>query len=107
MRNPITDLRVIGALEGVSFLVLLFVAMPLKYFAGMPLAVRVVGMVHGVLFLAYIVAVARAARSRRWSLGRIVGALVASLYPFGTFQLDRKLREEVDPSPGGGLAEES
>ena len=107
MRNPITDLRLIGALEGVSFLVLLFVAMPLKYLAGMPLAVRVVGMVHGVLFLAYIVAVARAARSRRWSLGRIVEALVASLYPFGTFLLDRKLREEVDPSPGAGLAEES
>ncbi len=104
MRNPITDLRVIGGLEGVSFLVLLFVAMPLKYVAGMPLAVRVVGMLHGVLFLLYIVAVARAARSRRWSIGRIVEALVASLYPFGTFLLDRKLREEVDPSSGDGLA---
>ena len=104
MRNPITDLRLIGALEGVSFLVLLFAAMPMKYLAGMPLGVRVVGMLHGVLFLLYLVAVARAARWRRWSPGRIVEALVASLYPFGTFLLDRKLREEAHPSPRGGNA---
>jgi integral membrane protein len=46
--------RLVATLEGISFLVLLFVAMPLKYFAGMPKAVSVVGMAHGLLFVAYM-----------------------------------------------------
>jgi integral membrane protein len=50
--------RTVAWIEGLSYVALLFIAMPLKYFADLPLAVRVVGMAHGVLFIAYVVLVA-------------------------------------------------
>ena len=95
MQYAVKTLRVLGALEGISFLVLLGVAMPLKYVAGIPLAVRVVGTAHGILFILYLVAVAQVAYRNRWSFKRIVEAIVAALYPFGTFLFDRKLRDEI------------
>jgi integral membrane protein len=91
-------LRIVAFLEGLSFLILLFIAMPLKYLAGQPLAVRVVGLIHGILFLAFLVALYRAARARRWPLRRSGLALLASLLPFGTFVLDRSLRVEIRDS---------
>lgn len=99
MRNPVLDLRIIGFAEGISFLLLLFVAMPLKYAAGLPLAVRIVGTLHGVLFILYVAAALRAAWSRKWPLLRVLEALGASLYPFGTFVFDRKLRAELCGTP--------
>jgi integral membrane protein len=95
MRNPVEDLRIVGFVEGMSYLILLFVAMPLKYGAGLPLAVRIVGAIHGGLFVLYVAAALRAARSRRWTFLRLLEALWASLYPFGTFVFDRKLRAEL------------
>lgn len=92
-------LRWAGWLEGGSFLVLLFVAMPLKYLAGQPLAVRVVGMAHGVLFILYVVMLALAAGDRAWPVGRSVRGLVAALLPFGPFVFDRSLRSELDQGP--------
>jgi integral membrane protein len=88
-------LRIVAFLEGVSFLILLFIAMPLKYLAGQPLAVRVVGLIHGILFLVFLVALYRAARARQWPGRRSALAFVASLVPFGTFVLDRSLRAEI------------
>jgi integral membrane protein len=89
-------LRLVALLEGSSFLILLFVAMPLKYLAGMPLAVRVVGSIHGALFIAFVVALYRAARARDWPRRRSVTALVASILPFGTFVFDATLRREIE-----------
>ena len=80
--------------EGVSFLVLLGIAMPLKYFAGMPQMVRVVGMAHGLLFLLFVAAVFQVAFALRWPLMRVMGALAASVVPFGPFILDAHLRRE-------------
>ncbi len=88
--------RWVALLEGWSFLVLLLVAMPLKYLLGLPLAVRIVGSVHGLLFLAFLSLLFRVALERRWSLQRCLGAIVASLVPFGTFVLDRSLRRELE-----------
>ena len=94
-KTSLGRLRVIGWWEGVSFLVLLGVAMPLKYFAGWPQAVRVVGMAHGVLFLLYIWAAIQAALERDWTWKRTALVLVASLLPAGPFIVDAKiLREE-------------
>jgi integral membrane protein len=87
--------RLIAWLEGVSFLLLLGIAMPLKYLAGLPLAVRVVGMAHGVLFVAYVVFVVLFLVRRHWSLARAAEAFGLSLVPFGTFVLDRSLKEEL------------
>ena len=93
-------LRLIGFLEGISFIVLLFIAMPLKYFAGWPDAVRVVGMAHGVLFLAYIGAIVPALLDHRWPLSRAAWLVLASLLPFGPFVADRKwLRAEEAQQP--------
>jgi integral membrane protein len=86
--------RQVGLLEGASFLVLLFIAMPLKYFAGLPLGVRVVGMAHGVLFILYVAALYYVASELRWSRGKVAVAFFASLVPFGTILLDGRLRRE-------------
>ena len=94
LRTPVGRFRAIAFIEGVSYLVLLGVAMPLKYFAGLPEAVMAVGWAHGVLFVLYLVALAEVSFSRRWRLVRILGAFVASLIPFGTFVLDAQLRRE-------------
>jgi integral membrane protein len=87
--------RWVAIVEGISFLLLLFIAMPLKYFAGFPLAVRVVGMVHGVLFLAFVVTLFEAAVERSWSPRRWGFAFLSSLVPFGTYALDRSLKREL------------
>jgi integral membrane protein len=100
--TPLRQLRLVALLEGTSFLVLLFIAMPLKYLAGLPLAVRVVGSVHGVLFLVFIAVLYRTASERGWPLRRWVIAFVSSVVPFGTFLFDRSLRREIaeaTPSP--------
>ena len=90
-------LRLIGFLEGLSYLVLLGIAMPLKYYFDQPMAVRHVGMAHGVLFVLYVVAVFHAAFVRKWSFLKVLWALLASLIPFGTFYLERQLvREECE-----------
>ena len=94
LKTAIGRLRAVGLVEGVSFLVLLGIAMPLKYLAGIPMAVKVVGWAHGVLFILYVAALAQAAMTGRWGLGRVAVAFVASLLPFGTFVLDGRLRRE-------------
>ena len=94
LKNPIRRLRAIALIEGISFLLLLGVAMPLKYFSGLPAAVKIVGWAHGLLFVLYLIAVAEVTVTRSWSLARVLGALVAAVLPFGTFVLDAQLRRE-------------
>lgn len=93
--SALRQLRWVALVEGLSFLLLLFVAMPLKYLAGQPQAVKVVGMAHGLLFVAFLAALARAHWARGWGLGRSALALLTSLVPFGTFALDVSLRREL------------
>ncbi|MFM7629743.1 MAG: DUF3817 domain-containing protein [Algoriphagus sp.] len=83
----------ISLLEGLSFLILLGIAMPLKYVFDYPLAVTYVGWVHGLLFIIYIYAVFPTARSLKWEFGRTFFALFASILPFGPFIFDRNLRK--------------
>ena len=95
MNSSLGRYRVVALLEGISFVVLLFVAMPLKYYAGMPMAVRVVGMAHGVLFVLFVGALLRVAMVQEWSFRRSRLAFVSSLVPFGTIVFDRSLRHET------------
>ena len=90
-KSPLNRLRVIAFWEGVSFLVLLGVAMPLKYLAGWPLAVRVVGMAHGILFILYVAAVFRVVRHHAWPWRRTALVLVASLLPAGPFVVEARI----------------
>ena len=89
------QLRLVALLEGSSFLALLFIAMPLKYLAGFPIAVRITGSVHGLLFLMFMAALYRAGRAHDWPLRRWLLAFVSSIVPFGTFIFDRSLRREI------------
>ncbi|MBG87055.1 MAG: hypothetical protein CMO80_09175 [Verrucomicrobiales bacterium] len=92
--HPIGLVRLVGILEGISFLLLFFVAMPLKYMADQPLAVRIVGMAHGVLFIAYAIVVLRAKFSVGWKWKRAAGLMFAALFPFGPFIVDGGLKKE-------------
>jgi integral membrane protein len=92
MEARIKNLRVIGISEGISFLILLLVAMPLKYIWGMPQTVKIVGWMHGILFIAYVIAVFLAAKAMRWGFFKVCVAVIASLLPFGTFVLDKELK---------------
>jgi integral membrane protein len=94
LKTSIGRLRAIGLVEGVSFLVLLGVAMPLKYFAGMPQAVKVVGWIHGLLFMAFCMVLLQTRLDARWNAWRTVTILVAALVPFGPFIIDGRLRRE-------------
>ena len=94
--TALRHLRLVALLEGSSFLALLFVAMPLKYLAGLPLAVRIVGTVHGALFLLFVAALIRTSIGRQWPFRRSLLAFVASIVPFGTFVFDRSLRSEIE-----------
>ncbi len=93
--EELKQFRWVAFSEGLSFVLLLFVAMPLKYWAGLPLAVRVVGSVHGLLFVAFVFALFRVAVEREWPARRWGLALLSSLVPFGTFAFDRSLKREL------------
>jgi integral membrane protein len=90
----IRQLRIVGLAEGVSFLLLLGVAMPLKYLAGLPMAVRIVGMAHGVLFIIYVLALVHAQMTVGWPVRRVLALMLAAILPAGTFVMDGRLRAE-------------
>ena len=94
--TAIGRLRLIGISEGVSYLLLLGIAMPLKYFAGLPLAVKYTGWVHGLLFVLYVAALVHVWFSLKWSFKKVAIAFIASLLPFGTFVLDKGWQEEEE-----------
>jgi integral membrane protein len=94
LSSPLGRLRVVGMIEGASFLLLLGVAMPLKYLLGQPQMVSLVGAAHGGLWLAYIAAVIDVRLSVGWGWRRVTQALVASVLPFGPFVLEPSLRAE-------------
>ena len=83
--------RKIAIAEGISFLVLLGIAMPLKYFADYPKAVLVVGWIHGLLFISYMIAGLDVKATYRWNFKKTFTAVVAALIPFGPFILDKKI----------------
>ncbi|HAI75076.1 MAG TPA: hypothetical protein DCM08_02420 [Microscillaceae bacterium] len=82
--------RLIAFLEGISYILLLFVAMPLKYALNLPAMVQIVGMAHGILFVAYVFLLISVIIDQEWSILFGIGLFVASLLPFGTFYADAK-----------------
>lgn len=80
-----------GHIEGVSYLVLLFVAMPFKYFLGMPEAVRITGSIHGILFVLFVGLLILMKERESLSLKTTAALFAASLVPFGTFFLNNIL----------------
>jgi integral membrane protein len=99
--KDLQKLRAAGRLEGLSLLVLLFIAMPLKYAMGYPLAVRIVGALHGFFFLWFIGALFQAHLDREWPLKRSFGWLIAATVPFGFLVVDKGLQAELRESTPG------
>ena len=94
--------RKIALAEGVSFLVLLFIAMPLKYFAGLPMMVTIVGSLHGILVVAFFILLWETKKEYQKSWGWVFKSTLASFLPFGTFVMDRqwkKEQEEISTQP--------
>lgn len=87
-------LRQLAIIEGISTLVLFFVAMPLKYFAGMPMAVKIVGSIHGALFVVLVVMLIVAIRRVPISYATAAAGVIAAVVPGGPFLLERRLVEK-------------
>ena len=85
-------LRLIALIEGVTTLLLFFVAMPIKYGAGNALWVQVMGPIHGYAFIGYLIAMWFALRGQGWSAGDWTRTTLASVVPFGTFLNDGFLK---------------
>lgn len=90
--NPIRLLRHIAFLEGISFLLLLGVAMPLKYLADLPVAVKIAGWFHGALFVAVCLILMQVMNRTSWSFLRCAAVFVSALLPFGPFIMDSRLK---------------
>lgn len=90
MKPDFTIIRWSALLEGSSLLVLLFIAMPLKYYAQIPLAVKIIGPIHGLLFLIFIVLLFSHAAKRELNFVKTIAGFLASFIPFGTFLFKAK-----------------
>ncbi|MGB5963897.1 MAG: DUF3817 domain-containing protein [Sulfurimonadaceae bacterium] len=90
--DSIGNFRIIGFIEGISYLVLLFIAIPLKYMMGIAVATKIVGMIHGLLFIVFLVILMQAAQKHNFSMKDSIIFFIASLIPFGTFYTDKRLK---------------
>lgn len=88
LSTPVGRFRAIAFIEGLSFLVLLFIAMPIKYVGENPDPVRYTGWVHGVLYILYSIAGFQAMAARKWPAKEALRGFLASILPFGTFWYD-------------------
>ena len=82
--------RIISVLEGVSFILLLFIATPIKYFWHNELFVKMLGMPHGILFITYVILAIMLKMELKWNSKTFGLILLASIIPFGTFYIDQK-----------------
>ena len=95
VRGALTRYRVIAYVVGVMLLLLVFVAMPLKYFADNPAAMDVIGPLHGFLYMVYLVGTFDLFRRVRWSFPRLVMMALAGTIPFLSFYAERKTTHEL------------
>lgn len=93
LKQPLKKFRFMGLLEGSSLLILIFLAMPLKYFFGLPEAVSTVGAIHGFLFVIYCFMIAYMTFVVKWPFLYSVFAVIVAFIPFGNLVLDRQLRK--------------
>lgn len=96
--NSLLALRTTGIIEGISFLILLFIAMPLKWIYGQPEMVRYVGSIHGVLTVLYIYFLVAVTARFRWSMKTALLAFIASLVPFGMLYAEFKIFRNAEQS---------
>ncbi|MDG1572583.1 DUF3817 domain-containing protein [Robiginitalea sp. M366] len=93
--------RGIAILEGISYLLLFALSMPLKYWAGIAEPNIYIGYAHGVLFIGYLLLAAWVWWQRKWGFGRLAYLVIASLLPFGTFYVERRWLRDLSPESSG------
>lgn len=86
----ISFFRKLSFLEGVSFLLILFITMPLKYLFDTPQPNKIIGMAHGFLFIGYVVMAFMVKPEKKWNIKTLLIVLACSIIPFGTFWMDKK-----------------
>jgi len=91
--SELIKFKIINKIEGISYLILLFIAMPLKYYFAYPLATKIVGMIHGVLFIAFVYQLWQAKKAVNFSTSQTVKYFILSLVPFGSFYTDKELQK--------------
>jgi integral membrane protein len=98
LTTKIGRLRLIGILEGISLLVLIGIAVPLKYVSHEPSLVKIMGPVHGLLFLMFVINTLSVGIDYHWKFSTTTWkVLIACLIPFGTFYIDRQILSKIEP----------
>ena len=92
IKNSVKKLGLINTIEGYSYLALLFIAMPLKYYMDFPIAVKILGMLHGVLFVTFCLLLLASWQKTKWKFSENIIFFIATLIPFGTFFTRRKIK---------------
>jgi integral membrane protein len=99
--STLSIFKKVAIAEGISYIALIFIAVPLKHFANMPLAVRYTGWVHGLLFVLYVAFVVMCAMEYKWKFGKTALVFFASLLPFAPFIVEKRLHEETEDQVRG------
>lgn len=92
LNTALKRFRLISAIEGLSYLILVFIAMPIKYLEDNPIYVKFFGMAHGVLFIIFMISLFETKRKESWHTGFIFQLFVLSLIPFGAFSIENKVK---------------
>lgn len=95
LSNPLSRLRLIGLLEGCTLVILVAIAVPLRHLAGFPIATRIMGPIHGLAFVLYLVALIDCISGGAWTSREIARGALACLIPFGTFLNDGLIRRKI------------
>lgn len=102
LKTKLGRLRIIGFLEGISLIVLIFVAVPLKHYGNDPSMVKMMGPVHGALFLFFIINTLSVGVEQRWKFSQTTWkVLLACIIPFGTFYIDKHILKPADENSVG------
>ena len=96
LKNALGRFRVISAIEGLSYLILVFIAMPIKYLGDNPFYVKIVGMAHGVLFIIFMISLFEIKRKESWDTGFMFQIFVLSLIPFGAFIIENRVKPKSE-----------
>lgn len=92
-KTALNRFRVISYIEGLSYLILVFIAMPIKYIGENPYPVKIIGMAHGVLFILFVMFLYEAMKKQSWENRFSIKLFIYSLIPFGSFIIEKKVKE--------------
>lgn len=97
LKTNVGRLRLVALFEGISLLMLLFITVPMKYVWGNPIGSEIIGPIHGVLFIVYVLLTFSVAGDHKWKFFKTtLPVLLASFIPFGTFYVDSKILKPID-----------